>query len=67
MSIQDLVLVQYCVCAMLCLQDLVFVRSYSYNYILRASTVGRLNTEDWAKSAKFSTRNPDQDKTSELS
>ena len=39
-----------------------FVRSCSYDYILRASTVRRLNTEDWATSANFSTRNSDQAK-----
>ena len=35
--------------------DLVFVQSCSRNYILRASTVQRLNTEDWATSANLST------------
>ena len=39
-----------------------FVRSCSHNYILRASTVRRLNTEDWATSANLSTRNSDQAK-----
>ena len=42
--------------------DPVFVRSCSYNYILRASTVRRLNTEDWATSANLSTRNFNQAK-----
>ena len=55
-------LVRYCFCAILWLWDLVFVRSCSYNYILRASTVWRLNTEDWATSANLSTRNSDQAK-----
>ena len=39
-----------------------FVRSCSYNYILRSGTVQRLNTEDWATSANLSTRNSDQAK-----
>ena len=39
-----------------------FVQSCSYNYILRASKVRRLNTEDWATSANLSTRNSDQAK-----
>ena len=52
--------IQSCVCTILCLYDLVFVRSCSHNYILRASTALRLNTEDWSTSAKFSTRKSDQ-------
>ena len=39
-----------------------FVLSLSYNYILRASTVRYLNTEEWATSANLSTRNSDQAK-----
>ena len=39
-----------------------FARSCSYNYILRASTFQRLNTEDCATSANLSTRNSDQAK-----
>ena len=39
-----------------------FVQYCSYNYILRASTVGRLNAEDWAISANLSTRKSDQAK-----
>ena len=56
-----------CARTILCFCDLVFVRpcvlrSYSYNYILRASTVWILNTEDCATGANLSTRNSDQDK-----
>ena len=39
-----------------------FVQSCSYNYILRASTVRRLNTEDWSTSANLSTGNSNQAK-----
>ena len=39
-----------------------FVQSCSYNYILRASTVRRLSTEDLATSANLSTRNSDKAK-----
>ena len=56
-----------CACTILCLCYLLIMRpcvlrSCSYNYILRGSTVRRLNTEDWYTSANLSTRNSDQAK-----